>query len=129
MFRIPAAQVFADLVIGISPEAAEVAGQLNGPVIGPKDLQEQGDPTARNPGGILPAKQFLKTHRQCRRFAFLILDGNSVPAGHNLELGRLFLDQPVNLMSEVSRDIRGKRLLLELFQGCRTSHQFAYESG
>ncbi len=64
MLGISAAEVLADLVIGRCPEAAEILGDLDRPVVGSEDMEKHGNSTSRQPGSIGPPEQVLKPRGQ-----------------------------------------------------------------
>ena len=67
VFGIAAAKVFSDLVIGGGPEAPQVVGDLDRPVVRAENVQQDGHPPPGHSRGFGPAEQFLKTHGQDRR--------------------------------------------------------------
>ena len=52
MFGVAGAEVFADLVVGVGPEAAEVGGDLYGFVAGGEEVQDDGDAGGGDAGGV-----------------------------------------------------------------------------
>ena len=67
MLRVAAAEVFPHLMIGGRPEAPQVVGDLDGPIVGSQQVQQDGNPPARQPRRFGPAEQLLESDSQDRR--------------------------------------------------------------
>jgi hypothetical protein len=61
MLGIFDAEVFADLKVGGRPEASQVAGDLDGAIVGAEEVHENLHAATGDAGGVKPAKNFLKT--------------------------------------------------------------------
>ena len=86
MLGIPAAQVLADLEIRGGPEAVEVVGDLDRPVVRTEDMQQDGDPSPRHARRLRPAEELLEPGREHRRPARLVDQSDATSAGERQRL-------------------------------------------
>ena len=86
MFRVLALQIRLHRLVGVGPEAREVAGDLHRAAGGGQKVQQQRNPAAGDARGLGKAEHLLQAHRQNRLLA-VIVDGDAGAARH-LDMGR-----------------------------------------
>ncbi len=87
VFGIAAPQIFSDLVIGRRPEAAQVAGDLDGPVIRSEYMEQYGHAAASQARRFGPAEQLLEPDGQDRRAVRFVNQVGVAAAGNGQSLG------------------------------------------
>ena len=90
VFGVAATKVFSHLVIRRRPEAAQVAGDLDGAIVRAEEMEQHGHAAASDAGRFCPAEQLLKLHREDRRPVWFVRESSRPPAGKRQCLGCAF---------------------------------------